>query len=103
MAKLTASEMQTLGFEWPKHSIIEEYCAIEGDQVDLRRTLEKMLASRAFHQQQLNQAFNFKMQTGADYSDFTDRFDEHALMKRRLDTAITYLGEILDTVEGRTT
>jgi hypothetical protein len=51
-------------------------------------------SSRAYYKKQLNQAFNFKMQTGADYSDFTDRFDDNARMERELGEAIAYLQRI---------
>jgi hypothetical protein len=43
----------------------------------------------------LNEAFAFKMQTGADYSDFTDRFDDHARTDRELGQAISHLEEIV--------
>lgn len=101
MTKLSAHDILNLGFDWPKYPIIEEYWTIEGGRVDLNKTLEKMQASRAFYQSQINQAFNFKMQTGADYSDFTDRFDDYARMKRELGTAISHLEEIIAAAEQR--
>jgi hypothetical protein len=93
--KLSVRELQGLGFEWPKHALIEEYCIVEDGKVDLDRTLEKMHSSRSFYAGQINQAFNFKQQTGADYSYFTDRFDEYARMKRELGAAIAYLEEVI--------
>jgi len=98
--KLSAQELRGLGFDWPKHTIIEEYCVVEDDKVDLDRTLDRMRSSRSFYAGQINQAFNFKQQTGADYSDFTDRFDEYARMKRELGAAIAYLEEIIETAKG---
>jgi hypothetical protein len=103
MTKLSAGDIRALGFAWPKHAIIEEYCTVEAGRVDLGKTLEAMQSSRAFYQGQINQAFNFKMQTGADYSDFTDRFDDYARMKRELGTAITYLEEIVRAAEEQAT
>jgi hypothetical protein len=98
--KLSVRELQGLGFEWPKHALIKEYCVVEGGKVDLQGTLEKMQSSRSFYAGQINQAFNFKQQTGADYSDFTDRFDEYARMKRELGAAIAYLEEVIEAAKN---
>jgi hypothetical protein len=96
--KLSANELRGMGFDWPKHVLIEEHCFMDHGKVDLDRTLESMQSSRSFYRGQINQAFNFKQQTGADYSDFTDRFDEYARMNRELSTAIAYLEEIIKAV-----
>ena len=98
--KLSVDELQGLGFDWPKYALVEEYCVVEDGKVNLDRTLEKMRSSRSFYAGQINQAFNFKQQTGADYSDFTDRFDEYARMKRELAVTIAYLEEIIEAVAG---
>jgi hypothetical protein len=98
--KLSVRELQGLGFDWPKHALIEEYCFMEHGKVDLDRTLESMQSSRSFYRGQINQAFNFKQQTGADYTDFTDRFDEYSRMNRELGAAIAYLEEIVEAVTG---
>jgi hypothetical protein len=98
--KLSVRELQALGFDWPKHALIEEYCVLEDGKVDLDRTLESMQSSRSFYRGQINQAFNFKQQTGADYSDFTDRFDEYARTSRELDVAIAYLKEAIEAAKG---
>jgi len=94
--KLSVNAIRDLGFEWPKYPLIEEYSTVEAGKVDLDGTLDRMRSSRAFYQKQLRDAYNFKMQTGADYADFTDRFDEYARMDRDLATAIAYLREIID-------
>ena len=98
--KLSVHELRSTDFDWPKHALIEEHCFMEHGKVDLDRTLERLQSSRSFYQGQINQAFNFKQQTGADYSDFTDRFDEYARMKRELGVAIAYLEEIIEAVAG---
>ena len=98
--KLSVDKLLHLGFDWPKHALIEEYCIVEDGKVDLDGTLEEMQSSRSFYSGQINQAFNFKQQTGADYSDFTDRFDGYARMKRELSVAIAYLEEIIEAVSG---
>jgi len=98
--KLSARELRDLGMDWPKHTPIEEYSVLEDGRVDLDKTLESMRASRAFYIKQINQAFNFKQQTGADYSDFTDRFDEYARMKRELGEAIAYLETVIEAATG---
>jgi len=98
--KLSERELQGLGFDWPKHALIEEHCFMEHGKVDLDRTLESMQSSRSFYRGQINQAFTFKQQTGADYSDFTDRFDEYSRMNRELSAAIAYLEEIIKAVTG---
>jgi hypothetical protein len=93
--KLTAAEIRNLGFEWPKFSQIEEHLVIEDGKFDLLRTLDRLQSSQAYYKKQLDEAFAFKMRTGADYSDFTDRFDDDARIHRELDQAITYLQEIV--------
>lgn len=98
--KLSIQELRGMGFEWPKHALIEEHCVVENGKVDLDRMLESMQSSRSFYRGQINQAFNFKQQTGADYSDFTDRFDEYARKKRELGVAIAYLEEIIEAAKG---
>ena len=98
--KLSANDIRGLGFDWPKYALIEEYCVIEDGKVDLARTIERMQSSRAYYQKQINDAFAFKIKSGADYSDFTDRFDDYARMKRDLDMAISYLEEIIKAASG---
>ena len=98
--KLSVRELQGLGFDWPKHALIEEYCFMEHGKVDLDRTLESMQSSRSFYRGQINQAFAFKQQTGADYTDFTDRFDEYARINRELGVAIAYLEEVIEAAKG---
>lgn len=98
--KLSARDIRGLGFDWPKYALIEEYCVLEDGKPDLTRTIEKMQSSRSYYRKQLNQAFNFKQQTGADYSDFTNRFDDNARMERELGQAIAYLQEIAEAIEA---
>jgi len=94
MTKPTGPEIQTLGFDWPKYPLVEAYCVTTDGQVDLDATIAELASSRSYYRKQLNQAFNFEMQTGADYSDFTDRHDDYAGMERRLSEAIAYLQSI---------
>lgn len=98
--KLSAKDMQGLGFDWPKYDLIEEYCVMEDGTVDLIKTMEGMKSSQAYYQKQLDDAFNFKMKSRADYSDFTDRFDDYARMHRDLGMAISYLEEIIEAASG---
>ena len=97
--RLSATAIRNLGFEWPKYALIEEYAVMEGGKVDLTQTVEKLDSSRAFYQGQLNAAYAFKQQHGADYSDFTDRFDDYARMRRELGAAISYLEKIIEAAE----
>jgi hypothetical protein len=87
-----------LGFEWPRYALIEEYCVTEEGRVNLSGTIERMESSRAFYRKQIGDAYAFKTKTGADYSDFTDRFDDYARMERELGTAISYLEGIVRVV-----
>jgi hypothetical protein len=98
--KLSVRDIRDLGFDWPKYALIEKHQVLEDGKVDLTRTIERIESSRAYYRKQLNQAFNFKQQTGADYSDFTDRFDDDARMERELGQAIAYLQEITAAVEA---
>jgi hypothetical protein len=97
---LSERELRDLGLDWPKHALVEEYCVVEEGKVDLDRTLANLQSSRAFYQGQINEAFRFKQQTGADYSDFTDRFDEYARKKRALGEAIAYVEEVIAAAAG---
>jgi hypothetical protein len=96
--KLSVQDIQKLGFDWPKYPLVEQYAVLEGGKVDLVKTLESMESSHAFYRGQLNQAFRFKQQTGADYSDFTDRFDVYARMERELRQAIAYTRGVMEAV-----
>jgi hypothetical protein len=92
---LSVEEIRNLGFEWPKHSLIKQYLIVEGGRIDLPQTMDRMQSSRAFYQKQINEAYAFKRQTGADYADFTDRFDDIARIERELGKSIAYLEAIL--------
>ena len=93
--QLSADEIRNLGFEWPKHTIITKYCALENDIIDIEKSLDNLRQSHVFYQKQITAAYNFKIRTGADYSDFTDKFDDYVRMKRLLSEAISYLEQIL--------
>jgi hypothetical protein len=97
--KLSVHEIRSLGFDWTGYPLIKEYCVMEDGEVDLARTIEGMRSSRAYYRRQLDQAFSFKMRTGADYSDFSDRFDDNARMNRELGQAIAYLEQMIEAVE----
>jgi len=96
---LSVDEIRGLGFAWPKYALVERYCVVQDDQVDLGRTIEELRSSRAFYRRQLSEAFAFKMQTGADYADFTDRRDDYARMERELGQAIDYLKELIAALD----
>jgi chromosome segregation ATPase len=100
MTKLSVREIQKLGFDWPRYTLVEQYSEVQEGRVDLSTTIEKLQSSRAFYRSQLNQAFAFKQQTGADYSDFTDRHDEYARMERELREAIAYLERIVQASDS---
>jgi hypothetical protein len=92
---MSPTAIRNLGFEWPRYTLVEQYAVMEDDKVNLTQTIEKLDSSRAFYQGQLNAAYAFKQQHSADYSDFTDRFDDYARMRRDLGAAISYLEEII--------
>jgi hypothetical protein len=93
--RLSFDEVRALGFDWPKYAVVEDHCVMEGALVDLGGTMASLQSSHAFYKRQLNEAYAFKRSTGADYSDFTDRFDEYAGKKHELDQTIAYLREIV--------
>jgi hypothetical protein len=97
---LSADEIGELGFDWPKYALVEKHRVIEDGKVDLVATIEHLQSSRAFYRKQLNDAYAFKMQTGADYADFTDRRDDYARMERELGAAIAYLTGIVEAAEA---
>lgn len=92
---LSTDAIRTLGFEWPKTQLIQEYAIIENEAVNFDKTLDNLRKSRGFYRKQINAAYNFKQQTGADYSDFSDKFDDYVRMERLLNSAIRYLEQIL--------
>jgi hypothetical protein len=95
---LSVSEIRKRGYAWPKYALVEQYAVLEERCVDLSVTIEKLRSSRAFYRRQLNAAYAFKRNTGADYADFTDRFDEYARMERELGQAIAYLEAIVEAL-----
>ena len=98
--QLTLAEILSLRPDWPRYALVEEYAALEGGKVDLDRAIERMKSSRAYFKNELAEAFSFKTQHGADYSDFTDRFDDNARMVRELDLAISYLEDLAEEAAG---
>lgn len=94
----SAEEIRSLDYDWP-NVLFEESMVVEGAKVDLVRTIEGKEKSQAFFRRQLNEGFTFKMQTGADYGDFTDRFDEYARMERGLSETISRLARILGATD----
>ena len=91
-------DIRKRGYEWPRYALVEEYAVTEEGRVDLSATLKARRASRSFCRGQFNEAYAFKRNTGADYSDFTDRFDEYVRMERELGRAIAYLEEIVEAL-----
>ena len=82
--KLPVDDIRVQGYDWPRYALVAKHAVIEEGQVDLFTTLENLRSSRSFYRRQLHEAYAFKRNTGADYSDFTDRFDEYARMEREL-------------------
>lgn len=99
VANLSVDDIRSLGFDWPAYALVEEYCVIQDGKVDLAKTVEDMQSSRSFYRKQLAEAYAFKMQSGADYADFTDRHDDYARMERGLSQAIAYLRRIMEALE----
>jgi hypothetical protein len=97
-SKPSVNDIRQRGYEWPRYALVEEYAVIEEGRVDLFATLEALRSSRSFYRRQLNAAYAFKRNTGADYADFTDHFDEYARVERELGRAITYLEEIAEAL-----
>lgn len=98
-SRLPVDDIQNLGFDWPKYALVKQCCVIQDGKVDLAKTIEAMQSSRSFYRKQLSEAFAFKMRTGADYSDFTDRHDDNARMERELSQGIAYLEQIMAALE----
>ena len=95
----TAADIRARGFEWPRFAVIEEQCTVVGGRIDLAKTLQALETSRAYYQQQINAAYRFKSQTGADYRDFTDRHDDNASALHQLELAIVHVSGILAAVD----
>jgi hypothetical protein len=97
MGQFTSIEaIRRKGFSWPNDATVESHSIVQAEGVDLQATLEKLISSRDFYQGQINEAFRFKSQTGADYSDFTDRFDEYSRSLRRLKRSVSYVQQIIE-------
>jgi hypothetical protein len=97
-ASLAVEEIRDRGFEWPKYALIGQYAVLDSGRVDLSATIQSLRSSQSFYRRQLNEAYAFKRSTGADYSDFTDRFDEYVQMERELSRAVAYLQEIVEAL-----
>jgi hypothetical protein len=71
-------ELRELGHPWPDDPLVVSATVSDAEgRVDVLTTLAKLRRSLAFYQGQVREAQAFKAATGADYADFTDRFDEH--------------------------
>jgi hypothetical protein len=94
--KLKVTEIEEMGFEWPRYQALQEQ-AVRADQtIDLVETMAALESSRDFYKRQVNEAYAFKQQTGADYADFTDRHEENSRQYYELGRAIAYLREIIN-------
>lgn len=91
----SAEEIREMGFEWPKLPVIQEEQILRQGKVDLVATLETLESSHAFYRRQTSDAFNFKSRYAADYSDFTDRYDEYASKLHQYGRAITYIQGVI--------
>ena len=92
---ISAKRIRGLGFDWPKTATVQEYTIVENGGVNIDKSLANLRKSRAFYKNQITAAYNFKTRTGADYSDFTDKFDDYVRMERLLNEDIKYLEQIL--------
>jgi hypothetical protein len=95
---ISIKKIRASGFEWPKFPLLGDYSVQEGSVINLTETYENMRSSRAFYQGQINAAYAFKQQTGADYADFTDRRDGYIRQRNELDKAITYIEKIMAAI-----
>ena len=96
---VSIEDIRARGFDWPKYTLVDEHCVVRDGSVDLRATIERMRASHAYYRKQVSDAFRFKMQTGADYADFTERHDDDARLERQLGEAIAYLERIVQALQ----
>jgi hypothetical protein len=95
---VTADAIRALGLDWPGHPLIAEHQVVRDGHIDLDATAERLRAGRAEAQRLINAAHAFKQATGADYSDFTDRFDDHVRRLNALQAALAHLGRVLAAV-----
>jgi hypothetical protein len=93
--KLTVTGIEALGYEWPRYQVLQEQAVMEDQAIDLLETMAALEGSRDFYKRQLNEAYAFKQQTGADYADFTGRHEENSRRYYELGRAIAYLREII--------
>lgn len=98
--ELTLAEILSLRPDGSGSAVVLKHAVLDGDTVDLRKTIERMESSRAYYRRELAEAFAFKTRHGADYNDFTDRFDDNARTVRELDLAISYLQELSGKAAG---
>jgi hypothetical protein len=98
--ELTLAEILSLRPDWPRYALVEKHAVFEGGKVDLGKAIERMKSNRAYFKNEQAEALSFKTQHGADYSDFTDRFDDNAWVVRELDLAISYLKELVAEAAG---
>jgi hypothetical protein len=98
--ELPLAEILRLRPDWPRYALVGKYVVLEGGKADLGRAIERMESSRTYFKNELAEAYSFKTQHGADYSDFTHRFDDNARMVRELDLAISYLEELVAEAAG---
>ncbi|GIV96877.1 MAG: hypothetical protein KatS3mg057_1534 [Herpetosiphonaceae bacterium] len=81
-------DLRRYGFQWPKYAIIEQRLNSAADPIHLSALKQSLYTDLIYYEQQLQEAYAFKHQIGADYSDFTDRYDEYAERYRQLQQAV---------------
>lgn len=81
-------------FDWPKHAVIEEKQAKEGDEIDLDETLRRLESARDYYDREIQSMHAFARQWGADVDDITDNRDAYGEKRVELMDAIAYVKTI---------
>lgn len=98
--KLSQAEIKALGFDWEDSATLAAYQVMAEGNIDLEQTVANMKQSRSYQQGQVNAAYRFKQQTGADYADFTDKRDDHARQLWQVRQAIQYVERIIAAAQS---
>ena len=90
-------EILDAGFVWPA-SVRERAVTIQG-KVDLYATLARLEADRDWIERRVNDAISFKQQSGLDYEEFTDTFDDDTAKLYASRAAIAHVRDCIEALD----
>ena len=97
------TEIKNLGIKIPENRIIQDLLSTKETQLYLDEVLINIERSRNFHKEQIEQALQFKQNSGMNFSDFTDQFEEHVSNFNECEDALKFFNHLKNIFSGKNT